>query len=45
MYCISPDKLENIQNPPIYLPWDPKVASETSYPIATYQPKYFIAEK
>eukprot|EP01038_Epipyxis_sp_PR26KG_P011804 gene11804-15796_t len=38
------NKLENIQSLPIYLPWDPNVASETSYPITTYQPKYFIAE-
>ena len=26
-----------------YLPWDPAVASETEYPITTYQPTYFVA--
>jgi phenylalanine-4-hydroxylase len=29
---------------PRHLPWDPAVASVTSYPITTYQPTYFVAE-
>ncbi len=30
--------------PPILLPWDPKVACNTAYPICTYQPTYFVAD-
>ena len=29
---------------PRLLPWDPKVASTTDYPITSYQPTYFVAE-
>lgn len=29
---------------PQLLPWDPKVACVTDYPICTYQPNYFVAE-
>jgi phenylalanine-4-hydroxylase len=28
---------------PKLLPWDPKVAATTEYPICTYQPVYFVA--
>jgi phenylalanine-4-hydroxylase len=30
---------------PLLLPWDPTVASQTLYPITTYQPAYFVAER
>lgn len=29
---------------PTLLPWDPKVAADTPYPICTYQPTYFVAD-
>jgi phenylalanine-4-hydroxylase len=29
---------------PNLLPWDPKVACVTDYPICSYQPNYFVAE-
>eukprot|EP01039_Chlorochromonas_danica_P004872 gene4872-5340_t len=29
---------------PKLLPWDPKVAGSTAYPITDYQPTYFVAE-
>lgn len=29
---------------PRLLPWDPKVAGVTAYPITDYQPTYFVAE-
>lgn len=32
------------ENKPIYYAWDPNDASITTYPITTYQPKYFVAE-
>ncbi len=34
---------EGIQLPQ-RIPWDPNIASITSYPITTYQPTYFVAE-
>lgn len=30
---------------PVIVPWEPDVAAETSYPITSYQPKYFVAER
>lgn len=30
---------------PLISPWDPRVASNTKYPITTYQPRYFLAER
>jgi phenylalanine-4-hydroxylase len=30
---------------PQLLPWDPETASQTAYPITTYQPVYFVAER
>ena len=29
---------------PEYLPWDPMVAAEKSFPITSYQPTYFVAD-
>jgi phenylalanine-4-hydroxylase len=38
------DKHTNSPPPPKLLPWDPKVACVTEYPICEYQPTYFVAE-
>ena len=38
-------KINHQHRRPLILPWDPKVASYTSYPITEYQPTYFIAER
>lgn len=35
---------KNSTGPPKLLPWDPKVACVTEYPICEYQPTYFVAE-
>jgi len=30
---------------PVLVPWEPDIAADTSYPITSYQPKYFVAER
>lgn len=42
--CNKDIKYDAPTKAPIHLPWDPIVASNTTYPICTYQPTYFVAE-
>lgn len=32
------------ENKAAFLDWDPELASETEYPITTFQPQYFVAD-
>ncbi len=43
-YACKDYNAKSDENKPIYYPWDPNDASITTYPITTYQPKYFVAE-
>jgi phenylalanine-4-hydroxylase len=39
----SKDSNQTVRRP-TFLPWDPVVASKTTFPITTYQPTYFVAK-
>lgn len=47
-YACSKESLANgeciFEVAPIVKPWDPEEAAQTSYPITTFQPLYFIAD-
>ena len=44
-YSCSPTRpAGGIDEMPEYRPWDPVKAAETTYPITTYQPIYYVAE-
>ena len=39
------DQHLDLPSSPILLPWNPDRAANTTYPITTYQPTYFVADR